>query len=310
MATLSRFAVCVCAAAVTLLSCSGAQAPMGVQHPIPPSAALEAMNGDLLYISDPTFNDVYIYSYPALKPVGTLTGFNLPGGLCSDRLGNVFVADLLDRQIFEYGHGNSKRIETLNVNGYPEGCSVDPSTGNLAVANYGSSGSPGDIAIFPHARGTPAIYSDPTMISFTNCAYDESGNLFADGQKYGNAPGLVELPNGGGALKDLAFTRSFDAIGSVQWDGHYIVVGGNSRKSLYRLAISGSKVKVVGRTILESLGLPVSFWIEGKRILFTSYPPHSKYTAIGVWAYPNGDAPKKTIRQLPYVSGLTISLGR
>lgn len=323
MATLPRLAVWVYVAAVALSACSGLQPPIGVQRPIPPSSARaahvdrgsswvrpEAKSEDLLYVSDQRFSDVYIFSYPAAKLVGTLTGFNLPEGLCSDKRGDVFVTDLLDREIFEYTHGGPKPIRTLSDGGYPEACSVDPSTGNLAVADYGSSGSSGDIAVFHNARGAPVIYSDPTMISFRNCGYDDSGNLFADGQKYGNAPGLVELSIHAGKLKDIEFRQGFDADGSVQWDGQYVAIMGNSPKSIYRLAISGSKAKVIGRTTLTSTKYSLSFWIQSKRLILTYLPRHSKYTALGFWAYPDGGAPTKTIRQLVGGYGLTVSLAR
>lgn len=323
MAALPRFVVLVCVGATALSACSGLQPPIGVRRPLPPSAARavlvdrgsswvtpEAKSADLLYVSDQRFSDVYIFSYPAAQLVGTITGFNLPEGLCSDKRGDVFVTDLLDRAIFEYRHGASKPIRTLNDGGYPEACSVDPSTGNLAVADYGSSASPGDIAVFHNARGAPVIYRDPTMISFRNCGYDDLGNLFADGQKYGNAPGLVELSIHAGELKDIEFRRGFDADGSVQWDGQYVVIMGNSPKSIYRLAISGSKAKVIGRTTLTSTKYSLSFWIQGEKLILTYFPRHSKYAALGFWAYPEGHAPMKTIRQLVGGYGLTVSLAR
>jgi hypothetical protein len=309
----ARLAVCMCVAACALLACSG------LQSPTPPSSVRatlvdrgswvppRAKSEDLLYVSDQLFSDVYVFSYPALEPAGTLTGFNLPEGLCSDKRGDVFVTDLLDREIFEYAHGGSKRIWTLRDSGYPQDCSVDPSTGNLAVADYGSSGTPGDIAVYQNGRGAPVIYRDPTMISFDNCGYDGSGNLFADGQKYGNAPGLVELPMHADTLKDIEFKRSFDASGSVQWDGQHVAVMGNSPRSILRLAISGSKAEVVGRTILNSPKYPLSFWIESNRLILTYFPLHSKYAALGVWAYPGGGTAKKTIHGLAGVYGLTVS---
>jgi hypothetical protein len=321
MATLPSLAVWVCVAAGGLSACSGLQPPIGVLRQIPPSAARaahvdrgspwlapEAKSEDLLYVSDQRFSDVYIFSYPAAKLVGTLRGFNLPDGLCSDKHGDVFVTDLLDRKIFEYKHGGSKRTRTLSDGGYPEACSVDPSTGNLAVADFGSSGSPGDITVFQNARGAPVIYGDRTMISFRNCGYDDSGNLFADGQKYGNAPGLVELSIHAGKLKDIEFRQRFDADGSVQWDGQHMAIMGNSQKSIYRLAISGSNAKVIGRTVLTSPKYSLLFWKQSKMLILTYLPRHSKYTALGFWAYPDGGAPMKTIRQVVGAYGLTVSL--
>jgi len=311
----------LCMAAVALSACGGLWPPISAR-PEPQNTVRannvnressrvlpQAKNRDLLYVSDQLFTDVYIFSYPALEPVGTLTGFSLPEGLCSDEQGNVFVTDLLARKIVEYAHGGSEPTETLNDGGYPDGCSVDPSTGNLAVADYGSSGSPGDLAVFHNARGTAVIYTDPAMISFRNCGYDDKGNLFADGQKYDNDPGLAELPAGGDKLKDIEFGRDFDAEGSVQWDGQHLAVMGNSAGSIYRLAIAGSKARVVGRTTLKSPRFSFSFWIQDRKLILTYVPVHSraKDIALGVWTYPGGGKPVKNIRRLLGAYGLTVS---
>ena len=270
----------------------------------------EAKREDLLYVSDQLFSEVYVFSYPGLDPVGTLTGFNLPEGICTDKRGDVFVTDLLARRVVEYEHGGSEPIRTLDDGGYPQGCSVDPSTGDLAVADYGSSGSPGEIAVFHKARGAPALYRDATMISFANCGYDGSGNLFADGQKYGNDPGLAELPLHAGKLRDLDLGRDFDGEGSVQWDGRHVAIMGNSPKRIYRLAIVGSKAKIVGHTTITPPKYSLSFWIRGNRLILTYIPPHSRDTALAIWSYPDGGAPRKGIRPLVGVYGLAISVAR
>jgi len=314
----------LCIAAVALSACGGLWPPISAR-PEPQNTVRansvnrqswrvlpQAKSRDLLYVSDQLFTDVYIFSYPALEPLGTLTGFSLPEGLCSDERGNVFVTDLLARKIVEYAHGASQPIQTLSEGGYPEGCSVDPSTGNLAVADYGSSGSRGDIAVFENARGTAVIYSDATMISFRHCGYDDKGNLFADGQKYNNDPGLAELPAGAGKLKDIEFGRDFDAEGNVQWDGLHVALMGNSARSIYRLAISGSKARVVGRTTLKSPRFAFSFWIQDRSLILTYVPVHSraKNIALGVWAYPGGGKPVKNIRRLLGAYGLVVSPAR
>ena len=126
--------------------------------------AADARKNDLLYVSNSTTNHVYVYTYPQGKPVGTLTGFDQPAGLCVDNAGDVFVTNLFASTVVEYAHGGATPIATLQDPGYaPHGCSIDPITGNLAVTNYCSlqgsrySGE-GGIAIYQDARGTPKIY--------------------------------------------------------------------------------------------------------------------------------------------------------
>ena len=59
--------------------------------------------------------------------------------------------------ILEFAHGGTQPIATLlGVRcEFPNGCSVDPTTGNLAVTNYSSNpAGPGSIAIYTGARGS------------------------------------------------------------------------------------------------------------------------------------------------------------
>jgi hypothetical protein len=123
---------------------------------------------DLLYVSD-SFpygsNDVYVYSYPKGKLKGTLTGFNEPSGQCVDKAGDVFIANFGASQILEYAHGGTSPIKTLSdPDYYPLGCSVDPTTGNLAVTNrLSTSFTAGDVAIYADASGTPTSYTAPNF---------------------------------------------------------------------------------------------------------------------------------------------------
>jgi hypothetical protein len=52
----------------------------------------DGMKKALLYVSDQKTDDVYVYSYPAGKLVGTLTGFATPYGQCTDKSANVATA--------------------------------------------------------------------------------------------------------------------------------------------------------------------------------------------------------------------------
>lgn len=100
----------------------------------------EAKNNDLLYVSDLLAQVVYIYTYRGHKLVGTLTGFFNPEGLCVDKAGDVYVTNDTSEgvhQITEYAHGATTPLRTLNdPQGRANGCSVDPKTGDLAVANF------------------------------------------------------------------------------------------------------------------------------------------------------------------------------
>lgn len=151
--------------------------------------APEAKRDNLLYISDVGTDDVDVYAYPKGVFLGTLTGFSGPEGECVDKTGDVFIANYAASSILEYAHGGTSPIATLNDPGYlPGGCSIDPTTGNLAVTNYLTTGAgQGNVAIYKDAKGTPKAYhADPLILEMFFCGYDKAGNLFVDGLTSGS----------------------------------------------------------------------------------------------------------------------------
>jgi sugar lactone lactonase YvrE len=99
----------------------------------------EAKSEDLLYVANTGSNSsrdcgsVTIYTYPQGKLVGKLKGFNRPNGLCVDKAGDVFVANFSGETMVEYVHGDTKPIETLADDGTPNGCAIDPTTGQATL---------------------------------------------------------------------------------------------------------------------------------------------------------------------------------
>ena len=72
-------------------------------------AAHSDTDGALLYVSDVGTFTVHVYTYPALKAAGTLTGFDEPQGLCADSAGNVWVTNTNVYEMREYAHGGTAR---------------------------------------------------------------------------------------------------------------------------------------------------------------------------------------------------------
>jgi hypothetical protein len=132
-----------------------------------------ASSSDLLYVT--TGNDVDLLSYPGLSRVGTLVGFNGPKGECVDGAGNVWITSAYAGRVIEYPHGATSPIAVLNADD-AVACTIDSSSGNLAVANESDA-----VQVFAHARTRPATYACPNAYLF-NCAYDAAGNLFVEGQ--------------------------------------------------------------------------------------------------------------------------------
>lgn len=270
--------------------------------------APDAKKRDLLYVSD-SFpygsNDVYVYSYPKGKLEGTLTGFNEPSGQCVDKAGNVFIANFGASQILEYAHGGTSPINTLSDPGYyPLGCSVDPTTGNLAVTNrLSTSFTAGDVAIYEDASGTPTSYTAPNFYYYEFCGYDNRGNLYIDGTTKGSALEYAELTSGSSSFSTLTINQSIGFPGGVQWDGAHLAIGDQSAAVIYQFSISGSTGTKVGSTPLTGSKDVVQFWIQGKKVI----GPDAGLAHVAFYKYPAGGSPIKTIAGLGEPVGATVS---
>jgi hypothetical protein len=243
---LNCFALNVCVAAAMLAGCGGSQVaptggPMISSHATRGKSWMlpEAKSQDLLYVARSSPGEVSVYTYPKGKPVGTIS-IAAPNGICSDGKGNVFVVGVESQQIYEYAHGGSQPIATLDDSGNnPLACAVDPSSGDLAVT--GGDGL-ANAAIYQNAQGSPTVYTDPFAGAFTFCTYDSQSNLFMGGGD------LFELPKGGNSFVEIPIMGgpSETSPPGIQWDGNYIALQqtGPSRKGptrIYQISISGSQ---------------------------------------------------------------------
>jgi hypothetical protein len=268
----------------------------------------------LLYVTNYDFNDVSVFSYPKGKLEGTLTGFQLPAGECSDKAGNVFIANFLASQIVEYAHGGTSPIATLSDPGeYPVGCAVDPTTGNLAVTNQLTTNySPGDLLIFPNASGTPKTYTSANFYYYFFCTYDSKGNLYIDGLNGSSAGEYAELPAGGSYLKSITLDQNIYPLG-IQWDGKYLAIGAQSVEQVYGFKISGSTGTLKRTTNLSGATEVTQFWIQkGKRHKSATLigPDYGEGHDVDYWHYPSGGYAFKTLQGLDGPFGVAISAAK
>jgi hypothetical protein len=331
----------VCAALAVLAGCGG-----GAQSPLAPSGSFQqsttgglarrgvppahvddarswmapdaASTHDLLYVSDLSGNAVNVYSYPGGKAMGKLKDdIAAPDGLCVDKKQNVWIvnnAGAADVAV-EYKHGGKTHIGAVQDPGLSAhiGCTVDPTTGDLAVTTYGvSSYGGGLVAIYAHAKGTPQHYTDSKIPHFNFCGYDSKGNLYCDGTDAAQGQfRFAELAKGAKTFKNI--TLSGGAIyypGNVQWDGKYVAIGDQSVQNLNVSAIyqtTGSGGKIVHETPLDdptdgSSEDIVQFWIDGNAVI----GPNNYGSDAGFYKYPAGGKPTKTIKG-PYAFGAAIS---
>ena len=162
----------ICTIAPLLAGCGGSQPPIGAPGAMQQTSPVgthgrpgkswmlhNATTSDLIYVTGEC-DGTCVVSYPGGEMVGSLNvGLGLNSGVCSDCLGNVYVADnsATSSMVVEYAHGGTIPIATFDLPGNSAaGCSVDPASGNLAVMFEGSGA---NVAIFTHASQEPQLYA-------------------------------------------------------------------------------------------------------------------------------------------------------
>jgi hypothetical protein len=298
----------------------------------------------LLYISSSLDNGVplqvgvSVYDYKTGKQVGILAAFSMAAGQCVDRQGDVWITDDGAYTVDEYAHGGTSAIATLSTNGGAAiGCSIDPTTGNLAVSNI----RPGDILIFPHASGTPTSYTYQGCQEIWGPGYDNKGNLYAEclgNSSYGGI--IVELSAGGTSLHQVLtnWSLSGDYPGAVMWDGKYLafaVQNTSGGANIYQAKrVSSGRLKLVRSIQLtaDACSVPLVLvdqpFIVGKK----NTPANNEEGTVVVsandvldgdrgsgecwpfnyWAYPTGGNPIKWITSVnlrPSGGGQSVSIG-
>jgi hypothetical protein len=330
----------ICAAAAILTGCSGLQTQNGLQTqgdlqvksnaltPVRANPAEvqpdhqrswmdpEAKNENLLYVSNLGSGTVNVYSVSQRKLVGMLTGLVDPYGLCSDTHGNVWVVVWEPSKLVEFAHGGTKVLKSLDdPHGNAYDCSVDPTTGNVAVTNWNFGGRwlQGNVAVYEHASGKPHLYNGQWFWYFYGVAYDDRGNLYADGlSSYFNGLFCVGiLRKGGASFDDILLKPDLHptVLAGVGWDGKHVVVGDGA--GVWQYQVDGLKGRAVGYTPLSPWHLASQFWVSSK-------DPHSIFASnygdpggVHLWNYPaGGPSFKKVDDALDAPYGLTVSTAK
>ncbi len=276
----------------------------------PSSMAPDAQAQDLLYVSD--VRTVTVYSYPRGKFEGTLRHFYIATGMCVDKKGDVFIVDGGYSKVFEYAHGGTKRTATLDSpTKDPVGCSIDPTTGNLAVASLGF-GSAATVAIYKNARGKATTYQDSAFQQMYFCGYDDKGNLFVDGVRAPGGTGdfvFAMLPKGNTTFTEIALNQYIGFPGGVQWDGKHVAIG-DQTTNIYEFAINGSTGTIVGTTHMDSGAQYVKqFWIENHAVIAPNvYFGNRLRSDALLFNYPaGGRATKAIVKGVKDAQGAVVS---
>jgi hypothetical protein len=207
----------------------------------------------------------------------------------------------------------------LENDGNPNGCSVDPITREVAVANYNTSGygskpiGPGDIEIYD-AKGN-----------------DAHGNLFFESRNYSQAHvSICERRSGGRKISVVPFDHTISGPGSAMWDGRYITfedsfyaTGSRQDTILYRVIQknSGALMTIGATQFYDSCAQNMS--VVQPFIVGTANTPenHASHTIIGYdyhctnpslffWRYPHGGAPFRSLPLPKGSSGNSVSIAK
>lgn len=213
------------------------------------------------YIASFYDSTVNVYTLPGLVSKGTLSGTSEEQGLCTKGTGTFWVANSGGDDLLEYDYKGTTVIKTLTESvGEPAGCSVDPTTGNVAMS----------VLFDPYVlvwTGGTGTYTqmDDSLSETWFVAYDGSGDLFANGYTTSGAVGLAELTKGSTTWKTLSLNQTIGFPGGIQWDGKYLAYGDQSldANALYRFSCSGSSCTNEGTVSLTGSEDCDQGWIKG-----------------------------------------------
>ncbi len=238
---------------------------------------------------------------PSGQPVMTLTGFESPAGLCSDKAGNVFVDDTMASVVYEFAHGGTQPIAELYsyTDAFsPIGCTVDPRADNLAVLNLDTN----QVFVFQNETGTPETYNNPYALGYYGCTYDGSGNLFMRG----TTSHIAELAKGSTTFENIKLNGNIQDLVGFAWDGKYLSIDSNNPSNVnYRIRVKGTKATIVRKASLRGAEFVFQFTIYDGQFI----GPDGDASKVSFWKYPNiGNPVKQIALELPV--GTAISLPR
>jgi hypothetical protein len=333
-----RYTLGICVAAM-LTGCGGSQPPIGAPGAMPlPSTPIRSANRgsssnllhvagavpsmradysgrNLLYASTLGDEPVYVYTYPDGKMIGLLNGPIGPRGMCVDRSSDIFIPFIyIPGGIYEFAHGGGTPIAYLGFPyDYENGCSVDPTTGDLAVVSGGEFDPALLIYHYKGLRGWgfARSYKLQSMSSSAFCGYDNHGDLFVDGKNSSDAFVLAELSKDRKTFATISVSQTIEAPGQVQWDGKHMAIGdtGVSPLVIYQFDVSGSIATKVGSTTLGGSTMVEQFWIQRGNVIAPD-PKRScgsQTGCVAIYRYPAGGSAVKTI-ELGNAFGATVSL--
>lgn len=263
----------------------------------------------LLFESDFAAGTVSIYTMPDLRLKGVITGFDGPQGECADASGNIWVAVTRAQQIVKLSRAGSILSTLSDSTGFPIGCAVNRSNGDLAVTNiFNLSIGPGDVLVYPGGSGSPTSLRNSAQDLYYFAGYDGDGNLMVDGFDASGDFILSECPAGSSGCGTVTLSGGTVYYpGMVQWSGvneSWIVgdqlCGNTSTSCLYWFTVSRSAGTITNSTALDNYnGSPVCDVVQavvaanGQRYIAAGNIDSClrRTSSIDRWASPAGGLP-------------------
>jgi hypothetical protein len=329
---LGRYVLGLSAAAALLAGCGGTQLPAAMPAGSVVAGSAPLRHGSkraswiapdagkvLLYVSNGD-GIVNVYRYSQRTLVGELTDFTQPMGECTDRAGDVYIADYGSSRLVEYVHGSKTPLRAIDDSPYrPYGCAVNPKNGDLAVANFSQASyySQGNVAVYKHAKGKPAYYSDEDLYNVNGCAYDKYGDLLVAGfdnfsSSFYASGSFGYLPAGSTDFAPIDLPPpttccGWGEVAGVAWDGEYWTVEAYY-DDIYQYSID-IKPELVGTVALSEEAGPVAFYPDGEKQAKQVVGTDNFANDVYYWNYPAGGGAFATITHgLARPFGVAISV--
>jgi hypothetical protein len=171
----------------------------------------------LLFVGNSS-DTVGIYVMPEMAEINQVTGFALAEGECEDSGGNIWVTDGSAHFIVQLMRNGSVGTILADSYGAPVGCSWDPTTGNLAVANAFGTFGMGNVVIYAGGTGSGTTISNPAQFIYISPAYDNSGNLLVSGLTSGSTGIISRCPSGTSSCTTVTLSgNTIYSPGWLQW---------------------------------------------------------------------------------------------
>ncbi len=276
----------------------------------------------LLFVSDVSTNDVYIFTLPDMNLKGTLTGFNQPQGECSDTHGNVYIANTRASTVLKYSRAGTLLNTYADTYGYPVGCAVNPLNGNLAVTNIIGLRGHGEVLIYASPSSRPIVLTNRKQYFYYFAGYDSSGDLWVDGRTA--LKDFILSSCGASSCKTVRLHGgTIHFPGAVQWDQQEYAwalfdqgpcAGGGSCS--FVASLSGVLVQLTNYKAYD--GDPVCDLVQGVVAAYgANYAAGGDYerrrcghaggSSANRWQYPVGGAPTNYTTNVSHPDGAAIS---